>query len=279
MVFKKIHTYLKRNNSVKNEIVKVASNFENPEAFTEQAKESAELLGSASISQLVKYFHNNPDEPEALKSVTAKYGVFGVWMNICQNAIFEILYYFEEDSVRKLNEIAFGEYDWTQYKAIDILCRLANEGVQKDLFLNRIEQEIGDFRWEAYIPTLYSLAKMKDDRVKKIFIAELQICIEDDDFSSFIEILEPWMVETRTELPEHNPVLKNIALGKQTVGESQTIENQENYQIYALSLYSYVEDFKDEYRVEMQRLKNETTNENVLSIISEIENRISSGNR
>jgi hypothetical protein len=47
-------------------------------------------------------------------------------------AAFEILYNLGEAALPLLRKIAFGEYDWTQGNAIEILRRWAAEGVDRE---------------------------------------------------------------------------------------------------------------------------------------------------
>jgi hypothetical protein len=118
---------------LKDYLIEVAKEFENEEQFKLAAKNVALKLEFERAIKLIKYFHDNPSEPESLKYKTNKYGLLGVWMNICQNSIFEILYNYKEKAIPTLYSIGFGEYDWTQYKAIDVLCRFANEGIKTAL--------------------------------------------------------------------------------------------------------------------------------------------------
>lgn len=121
-------------------ILYVAVEFENTDKFSERAKEISLILDYEEATKLIDYFHNNPPVPEELKQSLSKYGVLGVWMEVCQNSIFEILYNYKQKSLPLLFKIGFGQYDWTQHKAIYLLLRLAKENVEKDKIISELRE-------------------------------------------------------------------------------------------------------------------------------------------
>lgn len=161
----------KRNLELEKFLIEVAKEFEDKDKFKSAAKKVAFELEFEKAKELPRYFHDNPPEPESLKSKTAKYGLFGVWMNICQDSVFEILYNYKEKAIPTLYSIGFGVYDWTQYKAIDILCRLADEGIQTDEIVKEIGDKINQFRYEAVLPSIKSLSRISNNpEVPKIVL-------------------------------------------------------------------------------------------------------------
>ncbi len=154
---------------LKSYIIEVAKHFEEPYKFKASAKIIANKIEVEEAKLLTKYFHNNPEEPEYLKATIRKYGTLGVWMDICQNAILEILYNFKEAIIPTLYEIGFGKYDWTQYKAIDKICQLASEGIATETTINKLDEEILSFRYEALLPCINSLTRIKHDSIPPIY--------------------------------------------------------------------------------------------------------------
>ncbi len=152
------NTNLSRDLELEGLLISVAKEFEDRHQFQKAARDVASGLAFERAEKLTKYFHDTPPEPDSLKEKTAKYGLLGVWMNICQNSIFEILYHYKEKAIPTLYAIGFGPYDWTQYKAIDVLCRLAHEGIQTNEIITEIGKNIDDFRYEAVFPSIESLA-------------------------------------------------------------------------------------------------------------------------
>ncbi|WP_145952316.1 hypothetical protein [Paludisphaera borealis] len=70
-------------------------------------------------------------------------------MSYWQFAIFEIVYNFREQALPMLRKVAFGEYDWTQGNAIEVMCRLAAEGIDRDRTLADLKKKMPGMRDEA----------------------------------------------------------------------------------------------------------------------------------
>jgi len=119
-------------------IIAVAREFEHPQRFTDAARSVAAKLPISEAALFTNSFHQNPPVPPELVPVLAKYGVLGVWMDVCQNAILEVLFHYREQALPILYPIAFGPYDWTQYTAVHVLTRLADAGVQRDEVRGRL---------------------------------------------------------------------------------------------------------------------------------------------
>ncbi|MPV67639.1 hypothetical protein [Burkholderia sp. BE17] len=105
-------------------------------AFGSQAADVAARLGPRAIDMLVSRLHSpsHPDPDAFEPSDRGLGGSLAAW----QFAIFEILFHFHDSALDSLREIAWGEYDWTQGNALEILVRLAAKGIGR-------EQTIADF--------------------------------------------------------------------------------------------------------------------------------------
>ena len=114
--------------------------------FRERATSAAQSLGSGAIGFLSQMFHSEAEPPQELK---ARFSSLGGWMAARQFAIFEILYAFGEPSLPVLWGVVLGEYDWTQGNAIEVLCRLAADGVQSTIVLDRLKELMPEMREEA----------------------------------------------------------------------------------------------------------------------------------
>lgn len=242
-------------------LIEVAKEFENEGQFKMAAKNVALKLEFERAKNLVKYFHNNPTEPESLKNKTSKYGLLGVWMNICQNSIFEILYNYKEKAIPTLYSIGFGEYDWTQYKAIDVLCRFASEGIKTNEIVTDIGNEINSFRYEAVFPSIESLSRISNNpKIPKIILNIFDEYSNDDPING-LHILTillknyPAAVKSKLEfiksiargegIENRSPVLDGAVLSIDKDGnESYTIKGEEiegnfeeSHRINAIALF------------------------------------------
>jgi hypothetical protein len=135
--------------SIDDIVASVAVLADSPDQFRARADEAARELGVASIDSLTSRFHSPPDPAPAGFGYEQR--GLGGWLAIWQFAIFEILYHFREAALPVLRRIAFGEYDWTQGNAIEVLCRLAAEDVDRDRTIADLKRELPSMRYEAHL--------------------------------------------------------------------------------------------------------------------------------
>jgi hypothetical protein len=75
----------------------------------------------------------------------------GDWIAARQFAIFEMFYHFRQAALPTLRHVAFGEYDWIQGNAIEVLCRLAAEGIDRERTLADLKSEMPGMRDTALL--------------------------------------------------------------------------------------------------------------------------------
>ncbi len=143
--------------SLGEKIAWVAAAINTPETFRKRARLVAQELGSTCIPLLPSFFHHSPNPPEEVKG---QFSGLGQWMDVCQAAIFEMLYYFREAALPLLRQVAFGVYDWTQVRAIEILCRFAAEGLEREQIEKELAQELPRLRYEAVMSARNVLARL-----------------------------------------------------------------------------------------------------------------------
>jgi hypothetical protein len=116
--------------------------------FTIRAQTVARELGASGIAQLAAQLHSEHSPPAELQN---QFPRLGQWMAARQFAIFEVLYWVGPSSLPLLRQVAFGEYDWTQGNAIEILCRLAADGVECEVTIEQLRTFIPSARYEALV--------------------------------------------------------------------------------------------------------------------------------
>lgn len=126
----------------------VAEAIQQSDVFIERAKQAALELGPGSIPQLAKQFHSEHSPPPELAT---QFSRLGHWIHARQRAIFEIFYYFRESAIPVLRRVAYGKYDWTQGNAIEVLCRLAAEGINTDSTVTELRAALPGMRFEALL--------------------------------------------------------------------------------------------------------------------------------
>ena len=145
----------------------VAAVVDNEDQFKERAQKAALELDSESIDQLTRLLHSEHTPPKELEE---KFPRLGQWIAARQFAIFEVLYQLREAALPVLRRIAFGEYDWTQGNAIEILCRLAAQGVDRHGVIEDLKSHLGSMREEAHWYALGPLLhhSKQDPKIKDV---------------------------------------------------------------------------------------------------------------
>ena len=134
----------------------VASSVHDADGFRSRASAAADDLGPDAIETLATLFHSEHSPPDNLAD---QFPGLGDWIAARQFAIFEMFYYLREAALPVLRRVAFGEYDWTQGNAIEVLCRLASESVERDQIIAEVRREIPKMRYEALLYAFGSLLK------------------------------------------------------------------------------------------------------------------------
>jgi hypothetical protein len=153
-------------------IESVALLIDDQPAFRAKAKEVAEWFGPAAIPGLKRRFHR---PTEARPDFTAQERGLTAWLSYWQFAIFEIVYRFGVQALPMLRKIAFGQYDWTQGNAIELLCRLAAKGIDRDRTLAGLKREMPRMREEALLYAAEPLLQLAEgDPDLAAVVAELR---------------------------------------------------------------------------------------------------------
>ncbi len=105
-----------------------------------------------------------------------------------QFAIFEIYFHIGAPALPALRRIAFGQYDWTQGNAIEVLCRLAADGVERNAIVEELTVNLPDVRDEAI---QYALAPLLYQQTSNAALREV-VCElrEVARFNEWYEALE-----------------------------------------------------------------------------------------
>ncbi|HTI91332.1 MAG TPA: hypothetical protein VL727_12140, partial [Puia sp.] len=86
----------------------------------------------------------------------------GEWLAICQHAIFELIYRIGIDSVEMVRSIAFGEYDWIQANALEVLCRFCVDGMLSISIISEIDLRLPKMRNETVLYFAQALANRRE---------------------------------------------------------------------------------------------------------------------
>lgn len=132
-------------------------------SFKDRARSVASELGPEAIETLAKLFHSEHTPPPELKN---KFPGLGQWIAARQFAIFEIFYFFGAPALPILRRTAFGVYDWTQGNAIEILCRLAADGIESKKIIKELKTHLPTMFEEAHYYAAGPLAKQAKENAQ-----------------------------------------------------------------------------------------------------------------
>jgi hypothetical protein len=147
-------------------VTSVAVLVDDAQQFRTRAAAVALQLGPAIIDELCTRFHSPPRaEPPGF---SPKHRGFGGWLSAWQFAIFELFFEFGSAALPVLRQVAFGQYDWTQGNAIEVLVRLAARGIERDQIIAELRREFPRLRVEAQ---LYSVGPLLDHAAQDSAVA------------------------------------------------------------------------------------------------------------
>src|SRR5262245_3020415 len=126
-------------------VTSVAVLIDDADQFSARAASVAQELGPAAIAELATRFHSPPRAEPPGFGIEQR-GLSG-WLSAWQFAIFELFFHFGPAALPVLRRVAFGEYDWTQGNAIEVLVRLAAVGVERGRILDELRRVVPVIRF------------------------------------------------------------------------------------------------------------------------------------
>lgn len=114
--------------------------------FEDVAKIEAASITMQDLPYLQVLLHNSPPLPA---DIDARDLGLGQWLAVCQYAVFELVYHLGADALDYVRSVAFGEYDWPQASALEVLCRLCVDGKIDGDIIREIDTRLCEVRFEA----------------------------------------------------------------------------------------------------------------------------------
>jgi len=144
------------------------------QAFRARAAAVALQLGPTAIDELRTRFHSPPRaEPPGFGPEQRG---LGGWLSAWQFAIFELFFEFGSAALPVLRQVAFGEYDWTQGNAVEVLVRLAAKGIEREQIIAELRRAFPRLRVEAQ---LYSVGPLLEHAARDSAVATVVRLLED----------------------------------------------------------------------------------------------------
>ena len=208
--------------SVGKKIAWVAASITDPETFHERARVVAGELGPRCIPLLPGFFHKPPAIPGEVKD---QFQGLGQWMEVCQTAIFEMLSCFREAALPLLRQVAFGVYDWTQARAIELLCRFALEGIEREQIVRELAQALPQMRYETVMRARSMLAQLAGaaPRLKAAFHALIHEYMQDDPVDA-LDLIEVLAFADPPSAREYEMFLRRLMHGEMLAGRHPILD-------------------------------------------------------
>lgn len=150
--------------------------------FQQQARDAAKDITVKDLKYLKRRFHDAPSQSSLYDPET--HGLGG-WLSVCQFAIFELVYCLGSDALPFIRKVAWGKYDWTQGNAIELLIRMAADGICREELIREITIKFPTVRFEARLYAIQPLmeASKQDSNLASVF-EELMVV---EDFRDAVE--------------------------------------------------------------------------------------------
>lgn len=177
------------------------------EAFEASAAEVASHLSVSQLSELYPLLHTPPPVPEG---VTFSSALGSEWLAACQYAVFELAYHCYPGTEAFVRETGFGEYDWTQSTALEVLCRWYLDGKLPPSVIEEIDNRLHNMQYE----TRHYLAQALLHRNKK-----------DPRYTGIVQLIQSMSFKLAvSELPGKIPLTREelIRLGERIVNVEGT---------------------------------------------------------
>ena len=129
-----------------------------PESFEQKALNGSLQVGYGDLDYLQSKFHHPPPVDGPLEKDLK----LGQWLAACQYACFELMYNLEPPPIEFLKAVAFGEYDWTQATALEVICRLYATGKLDDNIIEEIDCRLPAMRFETLLYLARALLKRSE---------------------------------------------------------------------------------------------------------------------
>lgn len=167
-----------------NELAEELLQIPKAEEFRVKASNLAKSLSIDNLDELKNTLQNLPTASKKYNPIA--HGKGG-WISACQIAIYELIYNLGEEALPYIREVAWGEYDWPQGNAIELLIRFAANGVQTEAIIEEIKQKFPDIRLEAMLFAIEPLVHdfKTDEKFKPVFSRLMEI----NKFNAAYELL------------------------------------------------------------------------------------------
>lgn len=228
---------------VRQYVMYVSRYFDEPEQFAPAAAEVASKIGKDRIPLLFYLlYENGMNEGEQKQDMTL------LFQQVLENTVFEILYNFGEEAYLMLFDYTFHSEKKMSYKSVEILCRMAADGIHTKEIVQEINQRIDYSNDQQIIPVLHALSLIqKNKTVDTIFSRTVKRYLDQypknpKNLRKGLSILRRWAYSNSEGPKAYLPLLKDISLGRTQKRKSvaNAVEIKTLERVRAALIYDYL---------------------------------------
>lgn len=262
------------------QVLMVINNNKSFEDMEKAAIKAASNIGKEYVEVLSTYIEGKISRPLSMKD---RYDGLGQWSMVVENAVLTIMYSFKQYGVDELLKIAVSNRS-IKFKAINLLCKLANEGIERDkiidsiIFIMRDQKEVEVLKMLSFISQIK--ANHKIERLLKLYFKKY--ILENKIEEAYYIILD--LINNREKLTNEELIfIKSMALVEGKVSNSLIVEDQvgfidlskikEETRIEAAVTYYSIKKDDKEINDRLQYLKDNSLNGELRKYLAEILNK------
>lgn len=238
---------------------------------------AASNIGKEYIERLSTYLEGKISRPPYMKD---RYDGLGQWATVIENAVLAILYSFKQYGVDELLKLTMSNKN-IKFKAINILCKLANESIDRDKVIDSIIFIMRDMRENELIKVLGYMSQIKNNgKVEKLLKLYYKKYILENKFQDAYEITLDLMNNRGSLISEELTFIKSIALVEGKVELSSIVNGStglvdlsnlsEDLRIEAAIAFYSIKDDDKEINDRLHYLKDNSLNVEIRKYLSGI---------
>jgi hypothetical protein len=197
-----------------NEILRIIDLYDDFNEVKTAAMESARKIGKENLVEIPKFLNGKIHRPAKYIN---KYFEDSEWSIAVENSILMIVYSFNREAVPILERIS-QKNSKLNLKAINLLCKLASEGVETDEIVNWIMNNLVAFNDENKIIILGFMSQIKsNNQVIGLIQHFYKVFIKNGEIEYAFKTLKHLINAAERFTQGHLKFLKYIAMGKEII--------------------------------------------------------------
>lgn len=205
------------------QVLMVINNHKNFDDIEKVAAKAASNIGKEYVERLSNYIAGKVSRPSYMKD---RYDGLGQWAMVVENSVLAIIYSFKKHGVDELLKIAVSNKN-IRFKAINLLCKLANEGIEREKITDSIIFIMRDLKEENVLKILSYISQIKVshkiERLLKLYFKKY--ILENKIEEAYYIILD--LINNRGELTrEELTFIKSMALVEGKIDKSLILEEE-----------------------------------------------------